>query len=196
MDNVIAALVGAIIGAAVAIVVSILQRQWAQEDKESDRQILRHSLRAVLRDEIDHSKELLRQYQGYLEAPEPGTFDMETVQYERLVTRPLDIWHAMWESQAQSLSTVLYHDEIVPTSRFHRGLNILIGQWLAMNGIRQKYDARAVQFLGKGKLETAQKFEQFSVEGEFYDEMRQPYQRFTEALQTLIDTPNPIGPGD
>ena len=96
----------------------------------------------------------------------------------------------------QSLSIVLNHDEIVPTSRFHRALNILIAQWTAMKRIQQRYDARAVQFLGRGRLETTQKFEQFSVDNEFSDEMQEPYNRFTEALRTLINTPNPIEPGD
>jgi len=98
MDWLPAILNNALLGVIVGFIGAYLLQRRIEKTQQAELLQIRHSMRSVLRDEIDHSKELLRQYQDYLEASVLGTFDIENVQYLRLLNRPLDVWHAMWES--------------------------------------------------------------------------------------------------
>jgi hypothetical protein len=162
---------------------------------DAERQVLRRSLRALLRDEIAHNQEHLREYQTYLDAPEPDSRELtERDRYKRLLDRPLQIWSAMWEGQAQHLGVVLDANENVPTGRFHGALQALVSQWMAMQTFSRKREARLAPF--HGVVQGIDMMSVNSVLTEYETDMRQEYTRFTEALQTLIDTPNPIGPDD
>jgi hypothetical protein len=195
MDWLLIILNNALVGVLVGFGGTFWLQKRAEKAAKAKDQERRRSLRALLRDEVTHNQEYLRDYQIYLKSPGPDADESSKRDlYKRLLDRPVQVWSSMWEGQAQHVGVVLDAGEIVPTARFHAALYALVGQWTAMHTFAQKREARMQPY--HGVVQGMDTWGMTSVDAEYKSDMRDAYARFAEALQTFINMPNPIGPGD
>jgi hypothetical protein len=170
----------------------------AAKKQAAERLQVRHSLRALLRDEIAQNQEFLRKYQAYLEQTKLDTHELTmTERYDRLMARQIHVWHAMWQGQAQHLGVILEPNEIVATARFHNSLDALVTDWMALDTMRRERDETFKRIRSEHSDPViSERLNKGIAEG-YYEMMREPYRRFTqESLHNLINTSNPIGPDD